>query len=100
MAMRDGELINPRLVNLNALHYYGGTSDLEIINEYLQGFIVEEADREKKISDLFLQAFSFINDQSNWIAITVMSHYILAGRMNIIECEEVMPDLIPSLVRS
>ena len=85
VAMRDGELINPRLVNLNALHYYGGTSDLDIINEYLQGFIVVEAVREKKISDLFLQAFSFINDRSNWLAITVLASYILAGRMNIIE---------------
>ena len=98
--MRDGELINPRLVNLNALHNYGGSSDLEIINKYLEYFIVEKAEREKKISELFLQAFSFINDRSNWLAITVLAYYILAGRMNIIEGEEVMPYLIPSLVRS
>jgi hypothetical protein len=35
IALRDGELINPILVNFNALHYYGGTSDLESVNEYL-----------------------------------------------------------------
>jgi hypothetical protein len=100
VAMRDGELINPRLVNLNALHNYGGSSDLEIVNQYLQWFIVEEAEREKKISDLFLQAFSFINNPSNWLAITVLAYHILAGRVNIIEGEEVTPYLIPTLVRS
>ena len=97
VAMRDGELINSRLVNLNALHNYGGSPDLEIINEYLDWFIVEEAERQKKISDLFLQAFSFINDRTNWLAITVLAYYILAGRMNTIECEEVIPYLIPRL---
>ena len=29
ITQRDGELINPRLINLNTLHDYGGTSDLE-----------------------------------------------------------------------
>jgi hypothetical protein len=100
VAMRDGELINPRLVNLNALHHYGGSVDLEIINKYLDYFIIEKAEREKKISELFLQAFSFINDRSNWLAITVLATYILADRMNIIEGKEVMPYLIPSLVRT
>ena len=31
VARRDDEPINPRLVNLNALHHYGGASDLETI---------------------------------------------------------------------
>jgi ferritin len=56
-------------------------SDLEIVNEYLQWFIFEEAEREKKISDLFLQAFSFINDRSNWLAITVLAYYILVKKL-------------------
>ena len=100
VAMRDGELINPRLVNLNALHHYGGSADLEILNKYLDYFIVEKAEREKKISELFLQAFSFISDRSNWLAITVLAYYVLADRMNSIEGKEVMPYLIHSLVRS
>ena len=100
VAMRDGELINPRLVNLDALHYYGGASDLEMVYGYLGCFIAEEAERERKISDLFLQAFTFINDQSNWLAITVLAAYILTGRKNSIDCEEVMPYLIPDLSHS
>ena len=100
VAMRDGELINPRLVNLNALHYYGGSVDLEITYKYLEYFIVEKAERDKKISELFLKAFSFISDKSNWLAITVLATYILAGRMKSIEGEEAMPYLIPSPARS
>ena len=100
VAMRDGELINPRLVNLDALHYYGGSSDLEMVYEYLACFIAKEDERKIKLSDLFLKAFSFINDRSNWLAITVLATYILADRKNSIDCEEVMSHLIPSLVRS
>ena len=87
-------------MNLNALHHYGGSADLEILNKYLDYFIVEKAEQEKKISELFLQAFSFISDRSNWLAITVLAYYVLAGRMNSIEGKEVMPYLIHSLVRS
>ncbi|MGZ8189798.1 MAG: hypothetical protein ACXWTS_01065 [Methylococcaceae bacterium] len=90
VAMRDGETINPRLVNLNALHNYGGTSDLEIVNEYIKCFIPNNIHREKKIFELFLAAFSFINELSNWYAITVLADYILANSNNIIDCEEII----------
>lgn len=40
IALCDNELINPRLVNIEALQYYGGSSDLELVNEYLDCFIV------------------------------------------------------------
>jgi hypothetical protein len=33
VSLRNSEQINPRLVNFNALHHYGGLSDLEIFNE-------------------------------------------------------------------
>jgi hypothetical protein len=90
VALRDGELINPRLVNLNALHYYGGASDLETINEYVECFIADAAQREKKLSELFLAAFNFINDSSNWRAITALADYILADNKNVLDCEEII----------
>ena len=90
VAMRDDEPINPRLVNLNALHYYGGSSDLETINEYLDCLFANKAHREKKLSELFLAAFNFINDRSNWHAIMALADYILADCKNIIECEEII----------
>ena len=90
VAMRDDEPINPRLVNLNALHYYGGSSDLETINEYLDCLAASRAHREKKLSELFLAAFNFINDSSNWYAIMALADYILTNSKNIIECEEII----------
>jgi len=90
VALRDDEPINPRLVNLNALHFYGGASDLETINEYLECFIADKEQRKKKLSELYLAAFNFINDSSNWRAIIALADYILADRKNILECEEII----------
>jgi len=90
VALRDDEPINPRLVNLNALHFYGGASDLETINEYLECFIADKEQRKKKLSELYLAAFNFINDNSNWRAIMALADYILADRKNILECEEII----------
>ena len=90
VALRDDEPINPRLVNLNALHFYGGASDLETINEYLECFIADKEQRKKKLSELYLAAFNFINDSSNWRAIMALADYILADRKNILECEEII----------
>lgn len=90
VAIRDDEPINPRLVNLNALHHYGGSSDLETINEYLDCLITNRTHREKKLYELFLAAFNFINDRSNWHAIIALADYILADSKNIIECEEII----------
>ncbi len=90
VAIRDDEPINPRLVNLHALHYYGGSSDLETINDYLDCLMIDNAQREKKLAELFLAAFNFINDRSNWLAIMALADYILADSKNIIECEEII----------
>jgi|CXWL01.1.fsa_nt_gi hypothetical protein len=89
IALRDGELINPLLVNLNAIHYYGGSSDLESVNEYLECLIINTGLREQKIMALFLEAFSFVNDRSNWHAISALADYILAGDKGVIEYDEI-----------
>ncbi|MEY3759694.1 MAG: hypothetical protein RIR39_1185 [Pseudomonadota bacterium] len=90
IALRDNEPINPRLVNFNALHYYGGSADLETINEYLDCIITSQSGREKKLTELFLAAFNFISDRSNWHAIMALADYILADSKNILDCEEIM----------
>ncbi|MDD2658761.1 MAG: hypothetical protein PHY54_03645 [Methylococcales bacterium] len=90
VAMRDDEPINPRLVNLNALHHYGGSSDLEAINEYLDCLSFNRARQENILSGLFLAAFNFVNDRENWRAIMALADYILTDSKNIIECEEII----------
>jgi hypothetical protein len=88
IAQRDNEMISPRLVPLNALYNYGGSSDLEIVNEYLQCFIANEIEQEEKITKLFWAAFDFINEWSHWYAIIALADYILENNKNIIDYEE------------
>ena len=88
VAKRDDELINPHLVNLAALHYYGGSSDLAVVSEYLECLRANREQREKKIAELFLAAYNFVSIRSHWRAITGLANYILSSRKPIIECEE------------
>jgi hypothetical protein len=88
IALSDDEPINPRLVNLDSLHYYGGSSDLKIVQEYLDCLMTDQAQKEKKILELFLAAYDFINIPSNWRAITALADYIVDTGKMIIDCEE------------
>lgn len=90
VAQRDNEVISPRLVPLNALHNYGGSSDLEIVNDYLQCFITDISQQEKKVAELFWAAFEFINDWAHWYSITALANYILSSDKEIIDYEEVV----------
>ncbi len=89
IALRDNEPFNARLVNLEALHYYGGASDLDLVNEYLDSFIVTRELREKKLNALFMDAFSFINDGANWLAITALADFVLSTDRNVLQFEEI-----------
>jgi hypothetical protein len=90
VAENDGELFNPKIVNLEALKNYGGSSDLAMVNEYLQSFSDNQQQREEKLDQLFTIAFNFVNDQANWTAITKLANHILSDSKNIIGCEEIV----------
>jgi hypothetical protein len=98
VALRDNELMNPRLVNLHALHYYGGLSDLKTANEYLDCLLSDPGQKEKKIADLFTAAYCFINHPAYWRAITGLADYILSAGKKIIECEEAIAVLDAKLI--
>ena len=90
IAQRDGKLINSGLIQLHDLHYFGGASDLESVHEYLECFIANSALREQKITALFLAAFGFVNERSNWRAITALADYIVREDKSVIECNEII----------
>lgn len=90
VAERDDEVFNDRLVNIEALHFYGGSSDLSVISDYLTCFLPDKNKRDQKLNELFLAAFSFINQRSNWNAIISLADYILAAPNRLISCEEAM----------
>ena len=97
VALRDGEQFNNHLVNINALHYYGGTSDLETIYEYLDSFIGDRSRRQEKMVELFNKAFQFISSPVYWQAIERLAGYILHNRENTISCEEAIAVLDKSI---
>ena len=88
VALRDDELFNPHLVNIAALKNYGGYSDLEQANRYLEYFITNPTDRESKIKSLFYQAFEFIEQPDNWKCIQHFAGFLLANNKKNISCEE------------
>ncbi|TXL20394.1 hypothetical protein BMR06_05155 [Methylococcaceae bacterium HT5] len=88
VALRDDEIFNPYLVNINALKNYGGHSDLEQANRYLEYFISNIAERELKIQSLFEQTFQFIEEPKNWKCIEHFANYLLKNGQSTISCEE------------
>ncbi|WP_200877403.1 hypothetical protein [Methylobacter tundripaludum] len=88
VALRDDEQFNAKLVNISALHNYGGTSDLNKVYEYLNIFIATRSRHKEKVAELFDKAFQFISSPTHWKAVESLSDYILKNKENIISCEE------------
>lgn len=100
VAIRDDELFNPNLINLNALHFYGGDSDLEVITDYMRCFIADRSERNHKLAELFTAAFRFVNKRSHWHSIKALAGFILDDAKDAVNCEEVIAFLEARLVTS
>jgi len=98
VALRDNECFGKNLITVNALHYYGGKSDLEKVYEYLENFISDNSLHEEKIVELFNQAFQFIDSPVHWKAIERLAAYILGNTKNTISCEEAIAVLGESTI--
>jgi len=98
VALRDDEIFNPHLVNIVALKNYGGHSDLEQANRYLEYFISNAEERELTIKLLFEQAFHFIDEPNNWKCIKHFADYLLENGQSNISCEEASTALEKFLV--
>lgn len=94
---KDDELFNRQLINLKALKNYGGSSDLALVDEYLQSFSADEQQKTDKLNELFTAAFDFVNNDANWAAITKLADYIYGASENIIDYEEVVSILEQSV---
>lgn len=90
VALQDDEVFNANLINLDALHFYGGNSDLEVISEYMECFLPNKTERDQKLVALFFEAYGFVKKRSNWLAISALAEYILAQDTSLISCEDVM----------
>jgi len=97
VARRDGEILNPNLVNLNALRHYGGHSDIENVRHYLEHIARSKADQDSMLMELLRQAYQFIDNYKNWECIAGLAHFILESQQEIISCDEAIKVLDRSL---
>jgi len=97
VALHDNEYFSKNLINVNALHNYGGTSDLEKVYDYLENFISDNSLHEEKMAELFNKAFQFIDSPVYWKAIEHLAGYILDNAKNTISCEEAIAVLDKSI---
>ena len=97
VASRDGEVFNHNLINFNALRHYGGHSDLEHVQQYLEHFVTSEATQEQKVLELLKQAYQFIDNSKYWKCIVNLAHFILESQRETISCNEAMSILDRSL---
>ncbi len=86
---RGNELINPQLVGLQAHNFYGGASDLGLVQEYKECFIDNQELREIKLNALFLEAFRLVNEKRNWCEINALADsFLTTNAQNL--CNEVI----------
>jgi hypothetical protein len=91
VAQRDGEVFNANLVYLGALKFYGGGQALKTIDEYMACLYPDnKAERSKKLTELFLAAYSFINDRPNWQAIKTLAEMIYGHPKDVFGCEDLI----------
>lgn len=97
IATRDAEVFNQNLVDLTALRHYGGHSDLEKVQHYLDHFISAKAKQEQKLTELLKQAYWFIDNRNHWQCIVNLAQFILESQKEIIACDEAIEILDRSL---
>jgi hypothetical protein len=85
----DDEPFHQELLTTQALKNYGGDADLAVINDYLQSYTADEQEQHRILGQIFIEAFNFVNDHTNWKAISRLANHILTSNKAIIGCEEV-----------
>jgi hypothetical protein len=100
VSLCDDEIFNLNLMNLKALNHYGGHSDLERAQYYLDYFISSKSHREKKLGELLVEAFRFIDNPWHWQCVSRLADYILQSRQETISCDEAIAIFDASLTSS
>jgi hypothetical protein len=90
VAMCNNEEFNASLAYLNELKLYGGSTVLELVEQYAEWLVTDPSRRNQKLAELFLAAYSFINQPANWDAITQVASYICNQTREIIPCEDLI----------
>lgn len=89
IAIRDNEVITPRLVNVNSLRDYGVARDLQLLWDYFKCYGEYNSERETQLIGLYLAAFEFVNTPCYWQAVCEVANYIETSEKFLIECQEI-----------
>lgn len=76
VALRDNEVFKANLLNINSLHFYNGSSAIELANKYMECYLPNEEERERKLAQLLMLAFNFVADHGNWRKIRALAEFI------------------------
>lgn len=90
IALKNKQTFNLDKISLEDLHEYGGTSDLETIQEYLENFIADKQRQTAKMTHLLKEAFEFVNAPIYWQAIERLAHFICNTEEDQVSCETVI----------
>jgi hypothetical protein len=91
VAQQDGEAFNANLVYIGALKFYGGALDLETVDEYMNCLCSGNTfDRKKKLAELFLAAYCFVNNGTNWLAISSLAKGLCRCTSTLVSCEDLI----------
>ncbi len=90
VSLRDDEVFNQHLLNVQRLGAYGGTSDLNIIDTYLEWLAENPQQRIEKIEQLFTKAFQFIDNRHHWKIIKAVANYLIHNTHSTIPCEDII----------
>lgn len=90
VALRDEEAINRNLINLNSLKFYGGASDLEILDDYIDCFVENLQQGKESIERFFIDAFTFIDCPLHWVMINKLAKHILHASETVISWEDIV----------
>jgi hypothetical protein len=89
VANRDGKAFNANLVNIVGLSCSDGKPDSSLIVDYMDCFLFDQKDYDR-MKELFMEAYGFVNNPSNWFAISSLAGYIQDKPAACIDCEEVV----------
>ncbi len=88
-AIRDQEWNETQFDNIEVLHNYGGSYDIEKINEYLSSYIPTGSQRLNVLESLITETLKFINTPANWFAISQLANAIYQRTSDTISCEQI-----------
>lgn len=100
IALCDDEVFNKHLIPVDALHYYGGETDLAVINDYLACYSSSKNQQDELLSELVSQAFDFVENNSHWKKIMMLAHYVIDEEIKTIDYEQISTLLETQSTRS